>query len=75
MAIDPEHPDTVRVLLDYAGIAFSNNGGANWSILGKPERLQSPMFTAMATSFDPMPVIIVGVDPNIDNAGGWRYAD
>jgi len=75
IAIDPEHPDTVRVLLDYAGIAFSNNGGANWSILGKPERLQSPMFTAMATSFDPMPVIIVGVDPNIDNAGGWRYAD
>jgi photosystem II stability/assembly factor-like uncharacterized protein len=72
--IESAHPNTVYLLLNYAGIVTSNDGGENWSVLGKPERLESPMFTAMATSFDPKPIIIVGVNPDIDNAGGWRYA-
>lgn len=74
IALDPTRPETIYVLADYLGIALSNDGGGKWTVLGRPEVLDSPRFTAMAMIFEPQPVIIVGVDPTIDDAGGWRYA-
>lgn len=74
IALDPASPELVYVLLNFIGVLASGDGGGNWTVLGKPESLESPMFTALAMTFDPQPVILVGVDPNIDDAGGWRYS-
>ena len=74
IAIDPDHPDTIYVLADYLGVVVSNDGASNWTVLGRPEALDSPRFTSLAVIFHPQPAIIVGVEPNIDDAGGWMYA-
>lgn len=74
VSVDPAQPDTVYALMNSVGMLISNDGGMSWSVLGKPGELDNPQFTAMAVTFDPGPVLIAGVDPNIDNAGGWRYA-
>jgi uracil DNA glycosylase len=35
---------------------------------------ESLSFTAMAVAFNPLPVLIIGVDPYIKNGGAWRFA-
>lgn len=74
IALDPARPDSIYVLADYLGLVVSHDGAGNWTVLGRPESLASPRFTALAMIFHPQPAIIVGVDPNIDDAGGWIYA-
>jgi hypothetical protein len=74
IALDPDRPDSIYVLADYLGLVVSHDGASHWTVLGRPESLDSPRFTALAMIFHPQPAIIVGVDPSIDDAGGWRYA-
>lgn len=74
IALDPARPDSIYVLADYLGLVVSHDGAGNWTVLGRPESLASPRFTALAMIFHPQPAIIVGVDPNIDDSGGWIYA-
>lgn len=74
IALDPIRPDSIYVLADYLGLVVSHDGASHWTVLGRPESLDSPRFTALAMIFHPQPAIIVGVDPSIDDAGGWRYA-
>jgi photosystem II stability/assembly factor-like uncharacterized protein len=67
IAIDS--PDTIYLLSERVGIMFSNNGGINWDVMGKPKESDSPSYTAFSAIFDPKPIIVVG----IRGEGGWRY--
>lgn len=67
IAIDS--PETIYLLSERVGIMFSNNGGTNWDIIGKPEESDYPSYTAFSAIFDPKPIIVVG----ISDEGGWRY--
>ena len=70
IAIDPAAPDTVYLLVEWVGALVSYDGGARWHVLGKPGEVNNPSFTAMVTTFDPQPILVVG----IKDAGAWRYA-
>lgn len=73
--IDPANPKTVYVLAEEAGILVSHDAGSSWLKLGRPELLEEPLrFTAMAVTSNPLPVLILGVDPYIKNSGAWRFA-
>lgn len=75
IVVDPSNPETIYVLTDEAGFLVSYDAAASWTKLGRPEKLDDTVkFTASATVFDPKPVLIVGVDPYIKNAGGWLFA-
>lgn len=75
IVVDSSNPETVYVLTDEAGFLVSYDAAASWIKLGRPEKLDDTVkFTASAIIFDPKPVLIVGVDPYIKNAGGWRFA-
>ena len=52
------------------GVLVSYDGGARWRALGKPGEPDYPSFTAMTITFDPQPILVVG----IRDEGGWRYA-
>jgi photosystem II stability/assembly factor-like uncharacterized protein len=73
--VDPSNPKTVYVLAEEAGILLSRDAGSSWIKLGRPEILEEPLrFTAMAVVAEPLPIVIIGVDPYIKNAGAWRFA-
>jgi photosystem II stability/assembly factor-like uncharacterized protein len=73
--VDPSNPKTVYVLAEEAGILLSRDAGSSWIKLGRPEILEEPLrFTAMAVVAEPLPILIIGVDPYIKNAGAWRFA-
>jgi hypothetical protein len=63
------------VLTDEAGILVSHDAGSSWLKLGRPEMLEESLsFKAMAVAFNPLPVLIIGVNPYIKNGGAWRFA-
>ena len=70
IVIDPAVTETVYVLYDRVGVLVSHDGGMQWNLLGKPGEFDYPTFTAMAVTFDPQPVLVIG----IGGEGGWRYA-
>jgi len=70
IVVDPAAPETVYLLCDRLGVLVSYDGGARWRLLGKPGEPDYPSFTAMAVTFGPQPVLVVG----IRDEGGWRYA-
>lgn len=61
--------ETIYLLSESVGIMFSNNGGINWDVIGKPKESDYPSYTAFSAIFDPKPIIVVG----IRDEGGWRY--
>jgi len=70
IAIDPEVPETVYLLIERVGVLVSYDRGARWHVLGKPGELEYPTFSAMVVAFGPQPILVVGVR----DEGGWRYA-
>lgn len=71
--IDPAKPDTIYILVDNIGVLISNNGGEDWNVLGRPGELVGPNFSAAEFVLSPKPMLIICVDPIIDNGGAWRY--
>lgn len=69
IAIDSS--ETIYLLSERVGIMFSNNGGINWDMIGKPTESDYPSYTAFSAIFDPKPIIVVG----ISDEGGWRYTE
>ena len=75
ITLDPSDPKTVYVLANEAGFLVSYDAASSWLKLGRPESLDDyARFTASTVAFEPQPVLILGVDPYVKNAGGWRFA-
>ena len=55
---------------DDVGVLLSADGGGHWRFLARPSDPTSANFTAMAMTFDPGPILIVG----IRDKGAWRSA-
>lgn len=70
IALDPEAPETVYLLVQGLGVLISGDGGERWQLLGKPGGVERAEFTAMLVRFEPQLLLILGVK----DAGGWRYA-
>jgi len=68
--IDPNVPDTIYMLADGVGVLLSDDGGGHWRFLARPSDPTSANFTAVAMTFDPGPILIVG----IRDKGAWRHA-
>ena len=67
---DPTVPDTFYLLVERIGVVLSTDGGGHWRLLGKPSDPTSPNFTAVVMTFEPGPILLVG----IRDEGAWRYA-
>jgi hypothetical protein len=70
LVVDPAGAGTVRLATSGVGAAVSRDGGASWESLGKPGGDRYIIPSALAVSFGPQPLLVVGVEDN----GAWRYS-